>query len=106
MKNITVRQSILRYSIFDKTKMTDVLFEQIDFTEASLTEARLKNFEAVNCKFLKNDFFKTILAGIDFSDSEFSAPMVSNPPVELKGAIINMFQAADLIGLWGVIVKQ
>jgi len=32
-------------------------------------------------------------------------PLVSMPPAELKGSIINMFQAANLIGLWGIRVK-
>jgi len=47
-----------------------------------------------------------MLATVDFTNNEFVAPMVSTPPTELKGAIINMFQAANLIGLWGVIVKE
>lgn len=46
-----------------------------------------------------------MLATVDFTNNEFVAPIVSTPPIELKGAIINMFQAANLIGLWGVIVK-
>ncbi len=111
MSDTVVKQTIfehanLKYAHFDQTRMTDVQFEQVDFTEASMTDAKLKRFEAIKSRFVKNNFFKTALAMVDFSDNELIAPMVSMPPVELKGAVINMFQAADLIGLWGVIVKR
>lgn len=86
--------------------MSDILFEQINFTESSMSDAKLKKFKAIKCKFFKNNFYKTLLATVDFTDNEFIAPMVSSPPIELKGAIINMFQAADLISLWGIVVKQ
>ena len=105
-KHITFEQSNLQYSYFNKTKMTDVMFAHVDFTESTITEAKLKRFEVNNSKFRKNNFYKTMLATIDFTNSELVAPTVSSPPIELQGAIINMFQAADLIGLWGVIVKK
>jgi uncharacterized protein YjbI with pentapeptide repeats len=106
IKHTVFEQSNFRYSNFNQTKMTDVLFDQIDFTEASLVESKLKRFAAVGSKFVKNDFFKTMLATVDFTNNELVAPIVSNPPIELKGIIVNMFQAANLIGLWGVIVKE
>jgi uncharacterized protein YjbI with pentapeptide repeats len=105
VKQTTFEQSNFQYSSFNQTKMTDVLFDHIDFTEASLVEAKLKRFGAIESRFVKNNFFKTLLATVDFTNNEFAAPIVSTPPIELKGAIVNMFQAANLIGLWGVIVK-
>ncbi len=47
-----------------------------------------------------------MLAGVDFTKNELFAPTVSSPPIEFKGAKISMVQAADLIGLWGIIVEQ
>lgn len=106
IKETAMQQCDFRYSYLDSTRITDVLFDHIDFTEASMAEARLKRFEAKNSKFIKNNFFKTMLATVDFTRNEFVAPMVSTPPAELKGAKINILQAADIIGLWGVIVEQ
>lgn len=105
VKQTAFEQSNLQYSNFNETKMTDVLFDHTDFAEASMAKAKLKRFEAKGSSFVKNNFFKTTLESVDFRDNEFSMPMVSSPPVELKGAIINMLQAADLMGLWGVIVN-
>jgi len=106
IKQTTFEQSNLQYSNFNETKMTDVLFDHTDFTEATMAKAKLKRFEATESRFVKNNFFKTMLETVDFTNNEFSMPMVSSPPVELKGAMINILQAADLIGLWGVIVNR
>lgn len=106
IKQTSFEQSNFRYSIFDKSNISDVLFDGTDCTEASIAEATLKKFEARGSKFIRNSFFKTMLDAIDFSDNEFTQPTVSSPPAELRGVVVNMFQAIDLIGYWGVIVKQ
>jgi uncharacterized protein YjbI with pentapeptide repeats len=106
VKQVTFESSNFQYSTFNKIKMTDVLFENINFSESSMSEAKLNRFKAVNSRFIKNNLYKTMLAGVDFTDNEFVAPTVSTLPIELKGAIINTFQAIDLIGLWGVVVRQ
>lgn len=106
LKNITFKQSKLQYSYFDRTKIYEVQFENIDFTEASMTEAKIKRFATTESRFVKNNFYKTMLTGVDFTNNEFIAPIVSTPPLELKGVIIDLFQAADLIGMWGVVVKR
>ena len=105
-KQTSMQGSNFQYAYFDKAKMTDVAFEDIDFTEVSITEAKLKRFEVKNSNFIKNNFFKTMLAGVDFTKNELIAPTVSSPPIEFQGAKISMVQAADLIGLWGIIVEQ
>lgn len=96
----------LQYSNFNKARMTDVSFSDVDFTEACMSEAKLIRFETAMSKFVRSNFFKTPLTAVDFTDNVLLAPVLSFPPTELKGAVINPVQAADLIGLWGVIVKQ
>jgi uncharacterized protein YjbI with pentapeptide repeats len=106
IKQTTIEQSKFQYSLFDKTRITAVLFDHTDLTEVSMAESKLKKFEAVGSIFRKNNFFKTMLEAIDFTENEFSMPTVSSPPIELKGVVVNLFQAADLIGMWGVVIKQ
>jgi len=106
VRQTSFEQSNFQYSNFNKAGITDILFDHIDFTESTMAEAKLSRLEARGSRFVKNNFFKTMLAAVDFSNNEFTAPTVSSPPVELKGAVVNAVQAADLIGLWGVIVKQ
>ena len=105
-KHTLIHSSNWQYSYFDRTKLTNVALLDVDFTEVSVSEAVLKNFEAKNTRFIKNNFFKTLLSGISFTENEFLLPTVSSPPVELQGIKINPFQAADLISLWGIVVEM
>ena len=105
-KQVAFEDTNLRYANFNATRMNHVLFTHVDFTEASMAEAQINTFFTVESKFQRNDFYKTPLKGIDFSHNTFISPIVSQPPVELQGILIDMLQAADLIGLWGITVKQ
>ena len=105
-KQVTFDDTNLRYANLNAIRMNHVLFDHVDFTEASMAEAQLTKFFTVESKFQRNDFYKTLLNGIDFSNSTFLSPLVSEPPIELRGISIDMFQAAHLIGLWGITVKQ
>lgn len=106
IKHVTFSQTKLPFACFDRARVSDVLFDQVDFTEASVMEARISRFETIGSRFFKNNFFRTMLSSVDFSENEFVSPIVSMPPEELKGAVLNPSQAADLIGLWGIIVKN
>lgn len=105
LKHLIFEQSNLKYSFFNQSKFSNVKFDQVDFTDSSMTETTLKKFETVDSKFVNNNLFKTLLADVDFSKNELMSPIVSSPPIELKGATINLFQAADLIKLWGIHVN-
>jgi uncharacterized protein YjbI with pentapeptide repeats len=93
-------------ALFDECRFTDVRFVRADCTRASFSQTQLERFCPSECRFVENDFFKTKLAGIDFSDGELVAPIVSKPPIELAGASVNIFQAAGLASLLGLNVKE
>ncbi|MCH4239705.1 MAG: pentapeptide repeat-containing protein [Oscillospiraceae bacterium] len=104
-KHTKAADSTFQYAIFDRGRMTEPDFSGCDFEEASLAECRLKHFTAKDCRFVRSSFFKTPLAGIDFSSGEFLSPVVSAPPAELKDITVNLTQAAGLAGLLGIHVK-
>lgn len=105
-RHVVWEESNLRYACLDQSKLTDACFRSVDFTEGSLSEAALKRFEAFDSRFIRNNFFKTALAGLDFSRNEFASPILSAALTELKGAAIDPYQAVELMGLLGVIVKS
>lgn len=94
-----------QYSYFDQAKLMNVVLNEVDFTEVSISEATLKNFAARGTRFIRNNFFKTMLSGISFVANEFMAPIVSSSPVELRGIKINAMQAVDLASIWGIVVE-
>lgn len=104
-KHMYIEESNFKYAYLDKIRISCMLLKKTDMTEVSITEAELKNFEVNKSIFHKNDFFKTSLDGMDFSDNEFLKPIVSEPPIELKGITVNMTQASELISYWGVKVS-
>ena len=73
----------MRNSNFQENKIKNLVFKNVDLTQAQ--------------------FFKTSLNGIDFSDSIIDGIIISIS--DIKGAIINQFQAIDLISLLDVKVK-
>lgn len=52
-----------------------------------------------NVNFTSTDFFKTRLKGIDLSDCVISNIMLSDTYMELAGAKVNIYQAAELARL-------
>lgn len=106
LRQTAFEKTLLSYSCLDQSRITDVRFHQVDFTEGSLSEARLKNFTVMNSRLIKNNFFRTLLAGVNFTTDELAGPIVSSTAEELKGIVITPFQAADLIGLWGIVVDR
>lgn len=63
-------------------------------------------FRRTAARFFRTNFFKTPLSGMDFTQNELLAPILSSPPSELRGAKISLLQAADLIELFGVKVDR
>lgn len=79
--------------------------EACDFTGACLAECRHKGLSLSKDRFLRTSFFKTPLAGLDFTDSELEGVVVSDTATELRGATVNVRQAAELARLLGVTVR-
>lgn len=65
-------------------------------------ECIIKNFETIKSIFIRVNFIKTMLKGINFSESEFIAPIISDGFLELKGTKINAFQASSLVTIMGI----
>ena len=83
LENISFNNSNLRNSSFQENKLKSILFMKADLTQVQ--------------------FFKTSLRGINFSDSIIEQMAVSIE--DIRGAVINQFQAVDLLYLLGVKIK-
>ena len=106
LKHTVFDECNLQYANLNTAKLSNVQFKAVDFTDASMAEAKLLKFYAEDSKFIRNDLSKTMLSGVDFSTDVLIAPILSSPPVEIRGITIDMLQAPDLVGLLGVKVKQ
>lgn len=105
MAHVTVQNSSLSCSNFTGASLEKVRFDHTDFTEASLSECRHKQWSFGDCTFIKTSFFKTPLKGMDFTTSRLEGAVVSTEATELRGAVVNIEQAADLARLLGLVIR-
>lgn len=101
--NVSFIETNISYANFSMASIENILFNNSNLRNSSFQENKLKNMLFKNADLTQVQFFKTSLKGIDFSDSIIEGMAVSIE--DIKGAIINQFQAIDLLYLLGVKVK-
>lgn len=106
LKHTEICDSNFSYAVFDRASALAVRFSKVNFREASFAEMKWKHMQMQGCAFVQNNFFKSTLAGLDFSACELLAPTVSADGAELRGICIDAAQAADLIGVFGIRIQQ
>lgn len=103
--DVTITKSNFRYSNFTQSYLKKCLIQHSDMSETFFAESTLKLFYPIDSKFIKVEFFKTSLANIDFSTCDIQGICVSEDCSELKGIIVDIYQAAELSRLIGVCIK-
>lgn len=81
-----------------------VLFNNDLLRNSIFQDNKIKNIEFIKSDLTQAQFFHTKLKDIDLSDSIIEGIAVSID--DIKGAIINQFQATDLLYLLGVKLKE
>lgn len=105
-KHVSARESTFQYAIFAKGAFDSCRFDSCDFSQASLSEAELKRFEIAQSRFTNVDLFRTSLRDVDLSDNDIAGFLVSDTMHELKGCIMDPYQAASVARKLGIIVKE
>ncbi len=100
-KECRIEESLFDYADFSQSSWEACAVGNSKFRESFWTEVKLKkvNFQAVD--FCRSDFFKTRLAGIDFSGCIIDGIQISTGFAELRGIKIGLEQAVSLAGLLG-----
>jgi len=104
LKYLSMIGSNFAYANFANAKLKTVLIHETDLSDANFEECKLQELELDDVKLIHASFFRTPLKGVDFTNAWIDRMIVSGE--ELKGAIVNASQAADLARLLGLIVKQ
>ena len=96
MKETSLVDSSFRYANFSSSVLENCALHGCNFMEALLSEIRLKKPTLKEVNFTGADFFKTSLKDIDLSDCIIDGMIVSDICNELRGAIVNAWQATEL----------
>ena len=100
------QESSLPYAAVFSAKLTGVQFLTCDLSGSDIVECILKDTAFEETRLTGASFFKTSLAGIDLTGCPLEGIRISEHYTELRGAIVDLFQAAELSKLLGIIIKQ
>lgn len=92
-----------KYANFTLAACKGVGFENCDLEGASLQELKQEGLYFKDCSLIAASLFRTPLKGLDFTTDQIAGFQVAAE--DLKGALVTPYQACELAGLLGLIVK-
>ncbi|MDD3279446.1 MAG: pentapeptide repeat-containing protein [Lachnospiraceae bacterium] len=95
LKHVLITECQFSYANMSGVFLEKAQMQQSDFTEAAFVESRYKSWTAIGCKFIRTNFFHTMLRGFDFSENEMSDILVSDSMEEVQGCKISAVQALE-----------
>lgn len=104
LQNVGFYEGNFRYANFNGSKWKAAEVAGTDMNSANLAECTLTDVGLDKAGLEGASFFKTPLAGMDFTTSRIDGIVLSGE--ELRGAAVNLFQAAELAKLFGIIIKE
>lgn len=102
---MNIKQSKFDYANFTQAFWENTVIEDTSFVSAFISETKLKGIVLERNKFDSTDFFKTSLKGMDFTSCELQGILLSEDMREIKGAKMNIFQAAEIARMIGIIIE-
>lgn len=106
LSGVSLVDSQLAYADFSETTVDQLVASETKLSEASFHATRLRRLALERCDLSRATFFRTSLSGVDLSACDISGLRVSSDLRELRGAIIDPDQAAELIGFLGIKIKE
>ncbi len=94
------------YANFDASKFEHIRFGESQFRGGFFTQCHLKDVKWDKIVFEKASFFKTSLKGMDFTTSSIQGLLLSDDGREINGAVVDLYQAAELSRYLGVVIKE
>lgn len=98
-----IKDSSCRYGNFSFSNFKDSSFHTCNLSNSSMQENTFLRFCFEECNLSYTNFFKTSLATIDLSSCIIDG-IVANQS-DLKGVIVDMYQAVELTKLFGIVIK-
>ena len=90
---------------YNEAKLKNVQLNDCDFSSALICSTEIKNIELKNVKLVNGVFFKTPLRDVNLTDCIIDGLVVSDNGAELKGATVDVYQAAMFAKLLGLNIE-
>ncbi len=90
---------------YNEAKLKNVKLTDCDFSSALICSTEIKNIELKNVKLISSTFFKTPLKDVNLADCIIDGLIVSDSGAELRGATVDVYQAAMFAKLLGLNIE-
>lgn len=104
-KEVLMEECAFSFANFSGTVWEAARLAAGDFQDSYFDECRLKKVNFINLKLNRASFFHTSLKGMDLRENEIEGLIFSDERTELKGAVTDLYQAAGLARLLGIIIR-
>lgn len=106
LTGVTVVDCQFSYCDFSEATVERLIASETNLMEASIYSTCLRYVALDRCNLTRTTVFRASLSGMDLSMCDISGIRVSSDLHELRGAIVSEEQAAQLVGLLGIVVKE
>lgn len=101
-RNCAFKNSNFQYNNFNESKLESLFLDETFLISSELSDCTIKSLKLNHSSLAENNFFKTSLKNIDFTDTNISGITLSQNFSELRGATISPYQAGELISTLGI----
>ena len=91
---------------FAALRARQTLWKGCDLSRCALTAGQLKDVAFSDCDLTAAQFFRTPLNGIDLTSCRLDGLVLSDGAPELRGAIVDRWQAAELARFLGLVLRD
>lgn len=95
----------LSFANFSGTRWESAVLSGCDLQESYLADCRFKKVDWKGLNLRRASFFHTPLKGMDLRENDVEGIIVSEEKGELRGAVTDLYQAAELAKLMGIVIK-
>lgn len=104
--HVAIEECNFNYVNFDNSKLENVKIEQTELNAGNIAQCKCKNIHWRNVNLKNTSFFHTPMCGMDLSECMITGLVLSDGHEELKGAVVDLYQAAELAKRMGIIIKE
>lgn len=104
IKMVLFQENNMDFVNFDHLQATGMRIEETSMKSSHIIQNKWKQVELKQVDFTQANFLHTMLNGMDFRKCRIDGILVSGK--ELKGVIVDRFQASELARLLGIIILE
>ena len=105
-EHVAAKDCTFAYGAFNRCLWKIVRAHTCDFSSADMSEMGLRSISLDDNRFVGTNFFRTKLAGLDFTSCQLEGIVISDAMVEVYGAKLGLYQAAALARRLGIIIEE